>query len=160
MFRITFLLLAALVSAAGVGLAAAGAAQDDNVFSFGDGRYEIEGRRPAGFNEFRYLYLEGGKFNVGRDGRLSAASGAPLKGELYGRRKFRLKSVAFDGERLTFETAAVAGVSFRFEGTGSNPNYQPDLPYTLTFKGRLLKLVNGKKAAEAQVTFGYLEPEF
>lgn len=142
------------------GALAARAGQGDNVFSFGEGRYEIEGRRPPGFGEFRYLFLEGGRFRVGRDGRLSPASDAPVKGELYGRSKFRMKSVGFDGGRLTFETVAVKGVSFQFDGTASNMYSDPDLPVTLSFKGRLLKLVNGKKAAEAQVTFGYLEPEF
>ena len=155
MYRLAVLLFVAFLSAAAV----ARAAQDDNVFSLGDGRFEIEGGAPRGFTEFRYLYVEGAQLRRGPGGRVTA-SPAGVKGELYGRRKFRLKAARFEGDRFTFETAAVGGVHFQFDGTVSPALPGPDQPLLPAFKGRLLKFVNGKKVGEARVTFGYLEPEF
>ena len=143
------------------GAVVARAAQDDNLFSLGEGRFEISGRAPRGFAEFRYLYLEGTLLRRGAGGRVTAESPASVKGELYrGRRKFRIKRAGFEGERFTFETAVNGGVSFQFDGAVSGMYAEADQPLIPVFKGRLVKLVNGKKAAEAQVTFGYLEPEF
>lgn len=142
------------------GAVAARAPQDDNLFRLGDGRFEISGNARRGFTEFRYLYVEGTLLRRGPGGRVTAETPASVKGELYGRRKFRMKRVGFEGERFTFETAVNRGVSFQFDGTVSGFYAGADQPLIPVFKGRLLKFVNGKKVAEAQVTFGYLEPEF
>ena len=156
--------LLAVASAAGRAPAASSAtraAQDDETFALGEGRFEVEGRMPRGFTEFRYLYVEGAQLRRGGDfRRLTAVPPARVKGELYGRRKFRLKKAAFDGERFSFETLAVAGVSFQFDGTVYNGATAADQFISPAFKGLLLKFLNGKKVAEAQVTFGHLEPEF
>ena len=138
------------------------AAQDDETFVLGEGRFEIEGRKPPKFTEFRYLYLEGATLRrvAGDFRRLSAVPPATTKGELYGRSKFRLKRAAFDGEKFSFETQAVGGVSFQFDGVAFNGATAADQFISPAFKGRLLKFLNGKKVAEAEVTFGHLEPEF
>ena len=136
-------------------------AQSDGTFSLGDGRFEINGRAPKGFTDFRYLYLEGAvlKAGPGRQG-LRVESPVSLKGELYGRRKFKMKEAAITGDQLSFATQAVGGVSFQFSGTVSNAATEEGQPISPQFKGRLSKIVGGKKVAEAQVTFGWLEPEF
>ena len=156
--RIMFVSL--FIALLALGAVGARAAQDDNLFNLGEGRFEIEGRAPRGFTEFRYLYVEGAQLRRGPGGQVTAAPPASVKGELYGRRKFRLKRAGFEGSRFTFETAAVGGVSFQFDGTVSGALPDADQPLVPTFKGRLTKFMNGKKVNEAQVTFGYLEPEF
>ena len=92
--------------------------------------------------------------------RIVAESPASLQGEIYGRRKFKLKRATVEGDRTSFETQAVRGISFQFSGTVLNEARDEREPIYVSLKGRLTKLMNGKKVAEAQVTFGYLEPEF
>jgi hypothetical protein len=140
--------------------AAHASAQDYDTFQLGDGRFEISGRKPAAFSEFRYLYLEGATLKAAPGRRLLPQPPGTVKGELYGKAKFRLKKGAFEGEYLSFETAAVRGVSFKFEGKISNSLPDDRKIISPQLKGTLTKLVNGKKTAEAQVTFGHLEPEF
>ena len=130
---------------------------DDRTFSFGEGRFFIDGKAPKGFTEFEYLYLEGGSFKLGPDKkRMIADSPASLKGELYkGRRKFKLKTAAMENDEITFESQVNGGVSFQFSGAVFNGAAEDDF---VVIKGRLSKMLNGKKVAEAQVTFSYLEP--
>ena len=131
---------------------------DDRTFGFGEGRFEID-KVPKGFTEFKYLYLDGGSFKLGPDGkRLITDSPANLKGELYGRLRFKMKKAAIEDDAITFETQAVKGISFQFSGTVFNATTGKDQPVTVGLKGSLSKLLNGKKVAEAQVTFDYLEP--
>lgn len=128
--------------------------------SFGEGRFFIDGKAAKGFAEFEYLFLEGGSFRLSPDKkRMVADSPATLKGELYrGQRKFRLKKAVMEGEALTFESQAVRGVSFQFSGAVFNAADKDDSDIVIGMKGRLSKLLNGKKVAEAQVTFSYEEP--
>lgn len=159
-------IIAVLAAAVGAGALAAGAragavvAQDDDTFALGEGRFEIEGRAPRGLAEFRSLYLEGAQLRRGEGRSLTAVPPADVKGEVQARRKFRLKRAAFDGDRFSFETVAVGGVSFQFEGAVYNYRTDADQPISPVFKGRLAKLMNGKKVAEGQVTLGHIEPEF
>ena len=71
-----------------------------------------------------------------------------------------MKKATITGDQLTFETQAAGGFSFQFSGAVSNAAMEQGQPISPQFKGRLSKFVNGKKLAEAQVTFGWLEPEF
>jgi hypothetical protein len=135
-------------------------AQDQDTFKLGEGRFEINGRKPAGFPEIRYLYLEGPVLKAANGRRLLPQPPAAIKGELYGKQKFRIKNTAFQGEFLDFETVAVRGTSFKFSGKVNNSVPDENRVIQPQFTGTLTKFVNGKKAAEAKVTFGYLEPEF
>ncbi len=134
---------------------------NDVTFSFGEGRYFIDGKAPRGFTEFEFLYLEGGSFKLSPDKkRMVADSPTALKGELYkGRRKFKLRKATMEGDTLTFDSQAVGGISFQFSGTVFNSADVNDRDAVIGIKGRLSKLMNGKKVAEATVTFSYLEPE-
>jgi hypothetical protein len=167
MSRLTFALVVAALAAAVGGWAHAASApaggvvaQDNDTFALGEGRFEIEGRTPRGLAEFRSLYLEGAQLRRGGGRSLTAIPPASVKGEVQARRKFRLKRAAFDDDRFSFETVTVGGVSFQFEGTVYNYRPGADQPISPVFKGRLTKLMNGKKVAEGQVTLGHLEPEF
>src|SRR6476469_7622019 len=56
---------------------------DDGNYSFGDGRFIIEGKTPKGFPEIESLYLEGGSFNLAPDKkRMIAVKPTSLQGEL------------------------------------------------------------------------------
>jgi hypothetical protein len=134
---------------------------DSSDFSFGEGRFFIDGKAPKGFPEIEYLYLEGGSFKLAPDKkRMIAGAPASLKGELQGkgRRTFKLKKAAMESDAIAFESQAVRGISFQFSGTVFNAATANDEPASIGIKGRLSKFMNGKKVAEAQVTFSYLEP--
>jgi hypothetical protein len=134
---------------------------DNNDFSFGEGRFFIDGKAPKGFTEFEYLYLEGGSFKLAPDKkRMIADSPAVLKGELQGKRRrtFKLKTASMENDALNFESQPLGGISFQFSGTVFNAATEKDEPASVGIKGRLSKFINGKKVAEAQVTFSYLEP--
>lgn len=133
---------------------------DNSTYSFGEGRFMIDGKVPGGFTEFKFLYLDGGSMKLSPDRkRMISDSSASLKGELYGRLKFKIKKATMEGDALSFETQVVRGISFQFSGTVFNAR-QPDDPNAeFGIKGRLSKWVNGKQVAEAQVKFFYLEPE-
>lgn len=141
---------------------ASAAAQDEETFMLGEGRFKIEGRKPPEFASVGYLYLEGAQLRRGGDfRRLAAVPPAAVRGELYGRRlKYKIRRAAFDGEKFSFETQPVGGISFEFSGTVFNGATAADQFISPAFKGRLAKLQNGRKVAEAEVTLGHLEPEF
>jgi hypothetical protein len=132
----------------------------DDTFLLGDGRFEIRGRRPTGLTEFRYLYLEGAVLKASAGRRLLPQPPGRVRGELQARQKFKLRNSRFEGEHLTVETVAVRGVSYKFEGKVSNYSSDDSGVIQPQFKGTLTKLLNGKKTAEAQVTFVWIEPEF
>lgn len=135
------------------------AQSQSNTLSFGEGRFAIDGKVPKGFTEIEYLYLEGGSFKRGPDGkRMIAGSAEHLKGELQGkgRRTLKLKKATMEGDALTFESQVVGGISFQFSGTISSGATEDDF---VLIKGRLSKWLNGKKVAEAQVTFFWVEPD-
>ena len=87
---------------------------------------------------------------------------ASLKGELQGKGRltFRLKQAAMETDAITFESVAVRGISSQFSGTVFNAATADHDPASVGIKGLLSRFMNGKKVAEAQVTFSYLEPEF
>ena len=132
----------------------------DDLFTLGDGRFEFIGRKPAGFRDFKHLYLEGAKLKASPGRRLLPQPPGTVRGELQGAQKYKLRNARFEGERLTFETAAVRGVSYKFDGKVSNYSNDDTGVIQPQFKGTLTKLTNGKKSAESAVTFVWIEPEF
>lgn len=70
-------------------------------------------------------------------------------GTVHARRAFSLARVRVEGDRLSFETSAVRGVSYSFEGVFLHTD-DPDAP---VLRGRVVKFVNGAKVAEAQLEF-------
>jgi hypothetical protein len=141
-------------------VAAAQSQSEGETFSFGEGRFFIDGKAARAFTEFEFLYLEGGSLKLSPDKkRIVAVSAEGLKGELYkGRRTFKLKKAAMVGDALTFESQAISGTSFQFSGSVFNAATAEDNESIIGIKGRLSKFLNGKKVSEAQVTFSYLEP--
>jgi hypothetical protein len=134
---------------------------DNSDFSFGEGRFTIDGKTPRDFREIEALYLEGGSFKLAPDKkRMIANKPAILKGELQGKGRltFKLKRAAMESDAITFESVAVRGISFQFSGTVFNTGRAEDGLESVGIRGTLSRFMNGKKVAEAQVTFSYLEP--
>ena len=105
-----------------------------------------EGEGPAGFKSFAAIELT--------TMRHKPSGSMPIKpyGVVYAGRKYKMERIDIVGDTLSFETVNLAGVTYQFNGRLVRP-YKPDGP---AFSGRLIKTVNGKKAAEAQVDF-YIE---
>jgi len=131
----------------------------NQTWSFGDGRFFIDGKIPPAFTDFDYLYLEGGSFKLASDGkRMIAESPTSLKGEVQGKRRrtYKLKKAMMEADSLTFESLAIGGVSFQFSGRVLKGG--PTDEDFVKIQGRVLKYLNGKKVAEAEVTLVWLEP--
>jgi hypothetical protein len=132
---------------------------NNRALSFVDGSFIIDGKVPPAFSDFEYLYLEGGSFKLAPDGkRMIADPSITLKGEVQGKRKriYKLKKATMESDSLTFESLAIGGISFQFSGRVFKGGPTDD--DFVKIEGHLLKYLNGKKVAEAQVTFVWVEP--
>jgi len=113
-----------------------------------DGSFWIKGTHPDGFLDFGGINL-----NAKRDKRL------PKPGlELNNGRAFRFKQLSVSRERFTFTTVALSNISYSFSGKflkggvyGAG-NLDDETP---VLEGTLIKYRNGKKVAEAKLTFVY-----
>lgn len=71
------------------------------------------------------------------------------RGTVHAGKAFNLSHVQIEGDHISFDTSTVRGVSYSFEGAFLNTD-DPDAP---VLRGRVVKFVNGAKAAEAQLEF-------
>jgi hypothetical protein len=112
-----------------------------------DGYYELHGKTPKGFKGFEAFELYTMKYR--------ASGSVPVKpyGSVHAGRKYKMARINIAGDRLSFETVDVGGVTYQFSGKLLQP-YKPDGP---TLSGLLTRTVNGNKAAEAKVEFDILE---
>ena len=110
-----------------------------------DGYYMLIDKAPAGFKGFTAFELTTMKYKP--------SGSVPIKpyGVVYAGRKYKMERIDIAGESLSFETVSLAGVTYQFNGKLVRP-YDPNR----ALSGRLIKTVNGKQAAEAQVSF-YVE---
>jgi hypothetical protein len=116
------------------------------------GYYFPQGKLPAAFSEIDHLMLSTIDDN---------ARPAPLNGWIRPKRKaakdYKLVKPKLDGKNLNFTTQAVRGVSYSFEGAftklGNFPTDRPEGEVLL--KGHLIKMLNGEKVAETDVSFTY-----
>jgi hypothetical protein len=111
-----------------------------------NGDYEIHGKVPRGFAGFKYVTL---------NTLLYRPSGSvPIKpnGFVQAGRKYKMAHIEIVGGSLSFETVDIAGTAYQFKG-----RLLPSKPGGASFSGWLSKIVNGKKAAEAQVEFDLIE---
>ena len=77
-------------------------------------------------------------------------------GKLWASKPFRFGRFAYANLDLTFQTETIGGVSYRFVGRFRNPNLEYDGPpesYPPDLTGTLIKIRNGKWAAETKVAF-------
>ena len=74
-----------------------------------------------------------------------------------GGRNYKMTNIVYDGKRFSFETVAIGAVSYKFSGEIlDNLKYdQEGEPKGDVLKGHLIKFVNGKKTAEADLKFEF-----
>jgi hypothetical protein len=84
---------------------------------------------------------------------------APLTGDVSvsGKEKYRFKSAKISGDRLTFSTRIIEGISYRFEGRILKVRSATDSYDEPELEGTLTKLRNGEKAGEVKGRFKYEE---
>jgi hypothetical protein len=113
-----------------------------------DGSFWIKGDHPNGFSDFGGINL-----NAKRDKRLP-----PPGLQVNTGRNFRFKQLSVSRERFTFTTVVLSNISYSFSGRflkggvyGAG-NLDDETP---VLEGTLVKYRNGKKVAEAKLTFVY-----
>jgi hypothetical protein len=116
------------------------------------GYYSPQGKLPAAFAEIDILLLS----TIDNQG-----NPAPLNGFIRPKRKsakdYRLVNPKLEDKNLTFKTQAVRGISYSFAGAFTKlGNFPVDRPEgEVLLKGHLIKMRNGKKVAETDVSFTY-----
>ncbi len=122
-------------------------------FDTSDGDFQLAADGPGSFEGATEIML------VTSDQDMRGRS-TPVKpfGTVYiGTELFQMRHILFDGKRLAFETEVLKGVSFKFDGRYQDLKVDSHGAYTeaTTLRGHMVKLVNGKKISDADLTFHY-----
>jgi hypothetical protein len=122
-------------------------------FDAGEGAYVFDGKPPRGFEELTALELPGVLLKLSDDGAsiVSVSTDPQALVDTKGGRQFKARHATINGDQITFETVAVRGVSYQFTGRFVKKQVDKGQLLDATLKGRLTKLVNGNKVAEAQL---------
>lgn len=119
-----------------------------------NGVFYISGNKPAGFEDVSEMWLEtmdddlrGKKTPVKKNGGIE-----------FGQKDYAMRKIFFDGKSWSFETVVVDGVSFSFNGRFAKPRLDSHGAALgdNVLQGRLIKFVNGKKTAEADLIFSFV----
>jgi hypothetical protein len=127
-----------------------------DTFDATEGFYLFDGKPPAGFEgfegfEFMEIVL---KLSADKSHLMLAPDLHPkAQVDFKGGRTFKAPQVNFNEDQISFETQALRGVSYKFEGRFIKVLNGEHQFVDATLKGRITKLVNGQKAAEAQMSF-------
>jgi hypothetical protein len=115
------------------------------------GDFEISGEKAAGFEDFSSIWFQtleyGEYFAVKNFGDLEA-----------GEKHYHLRNIFFDGKSWSFETEIIDGVSYQFTGKFAGhivETYGAGDADNKALHGHLIKFVNGKKAAEADLFLNF-----
>jgi len=124
-------------------------AAGNNEFS-PDGYYVFSGKAPTGFANFKGFSLTTSEARP--DGKPVAI---PPSGEIDAGGKYKMVNINVSGDALAFETKALRGTSYKFEGKFLVTKGWCDDGKTTgpVLSGHLIRLLNGLKVAEAGVKF-------
>jgi hypothetical protein len=105
------------------------------------------------FNDYLQMWIT----TVEYDRRERSYPVRPYGGISFGATIFKFRKTFYDGTRWTFQTRIVDGTSYQFEGKFAK--YKLDahgapIPENV-LRGHMIKFVNGKKVAEADLTFSF-----
>jgi hypothetical protein len=104
---------------------------------------------PKAFADIDYLELETREYI--EEGDEYVARSIIPRGSIFAGKRFRLTRISVGGYELAFQTETVDGVSYRFVGRfTSEEEYEAGDP---DIKGNLIKIKDGKWAAEIQAEF-------
>lgn len=116
------------------------------------GYFFIKGKAPVGFTNIEYLSLGG-------DGEFGAGAKPPYYGDIHltgkGKTTYLLLKPTLVGNSLSFQTEAVAGVSYKFEGTLTQTDFTNNEPDgdAVVLTGTMTKLKKGKSIGQAKLKF-------
>ena len=124
-------------------------------FDAGNGAYVFDGKAPKGFENLDALEFPGVLLNLSPDGsRVQSVASNPQANVFLKRgRQFKAQRVTLTGDQISFETESVGGISYQFTGKFIKGSVDRNELLDATLQGRLTKLQNGKKIAEAQMSF-------
>lgn len=117
------------------------------------GVFNISGEKPPGFENFSAMWVDTTDFD-------SKGNVIPIKkhGILEDNQiSYRMRNIFYDGKTWSFETATVGGISYTFVGKfgelklDRNGSQNGDK----ILHGHLVKFLNGKQIAEAEITFDF-----
>jgi hypothetical protein len=106
----------------------------------------VLGERPKGFEQFGNFMIRAPK-----GGRISGAV-VPTEGKLY-----EFASASLEGERLTFTTQQVGGVSYSFDGRFLGAPPFGGGKTAAVARGTVRKYRGGRQEAEGEMSFYYDE---
>ncbi len=107
---------------------------------------------PNAFADIDYLQIETHDYGHDSDDNPTSSPIAP-KGFILTKKALRFDRIAIGGKEITFQTATVKGVSYKFTGSFLTTDYcesDGDMP---DLKGRLIKIKDNKWAAEMVAEF-------
>jgi len=116
------------------------------------GYFFIKGKAPAGFTNIDHLLLGG-------DGEFGAGATPPFYGQIRvkgkGKTDYMLLKPTLDGNNLSFQTKAIAGISYKFEGTLTQTDFTNNEPSgdAVVLTGTLTKMSKGKAIGHAKLKF-------
>jgi hypothetical protein len=128
----------------------------DETFDAYEGPYVFDGKAPAGFEGFQGFEFPGVLLKASADRAHVVSVSQDPHAQLLFRagRVVKAKQVTFTDDQIGFETEIVRGVSYQFSGRFIKDNDESKHEaLDPKLKGRITKLVNGKKTAEAQMSF-------
>lgn len=121
-----------------------------------NGVFVISGAKPAGFKDFTAMRLQTIAENKNFK-RVAVLQNGKIE---IGQKEYAMRKIRFDGKNWTFETVKVDGVSYQFAGKFAKHivrTYGAGDADNKAVQGHLIKFVNGKKAAEADLFFNFYE---
>jgi hypothetical protein len=117
------------------------------------GAYFVQGKVPTEFSEIDYLALA----NIDENAKPSPLNGF-IRPKRMSAKDYRLLNPKLSGNNLTFETDAVSGLSYGFDGTflkmGNFPVNPPEWD-KIVLQGTLRKMRGGNVIAETRVSLTY-----
>lgn len=118
-----------------------------------DGEYFIMGDKlPKGFEDFERFEIQTADYSKATEENNWAYYDIAPEGAVVTNKEFHYKKIYVSEERLSFETETIKGISYKFAGEFVSQE-EVDKGENAFIKGTLTKLKDGKKIAEAKVSF-------
>lgn len=118
------------------------------------GSFQLSNEPPLGFEKFSEMWVHTAEFDEKGKYVPITANGGILIGETF----YKINNYYSDRINWKLETMKINGVSFKFEGTFAKLNFESDGHFSTDniLQGHLIKLVNGKKTVEADLSFNFI----
>jgi hypothetical protein len=126
--------------------------QPETVFD-ATGSYYFDGEKPPkGFENFDFLEIIARDYETGSNEYVGGAP-IPPKGFVQTKKPYKFVRISIGDKEISFETEKISGISYRFDGRFRSDDSYLSGENAADLTGRLVKLKNGKKIAEAKAEF-------